>query len=37
MFVFYSNRAGCLKSLVLSLALSAILILLMAWFNGWLG
>lgn len=34
MFVFYSNRAGCLKSLLISVALSAVLLLVLAFLNG---
>ena len=30
MFVFFSNRLGCLGSLLVSLAVSAVLILLLA-------
>lgn len=34
MFVFYSNRAGCLKSILISIALSAALLLILAFLNG---
>ena len=34
MFVFYSNRAGCLRSVLISLALSVVLIVALSWFNG---
>ena len=33
-FLVYSNRAGCLKSVLLSLGLSVLLILALSWFNG---
>lgn len=34
MFAFYSNRVGCLGSIVISLVLSVILFALMALFSG---
>ena len=36
-FVFFSNRFGCLGSIVISLVLSALLMLIMALINGWFG
>jgi hypothetical protein len=35
MFVFYSNRAGCLRSLLISGGVSVVLILVLALLNGW--
>lgn len=34
MFAFYSNRVGCIGSIVISLILSVILFALMAMFSG---
>jgi len=34
MFAFYSNRLGCLGSIVVSIVLSLLLILVMAIFSG---
>ncbi len=34
-FVFYSNRAGCGKSLLISLVLSVIVIVVLSLLNGW--
>jgi len=34
MFAFYSNRVGCLGSIVISLILSVILFAVMAMFSG---
>jgi hypothetical protein len=34
MFAFYSNRVGCLGSIVISLVLSVLLFALMALFSG---
>jgi hypothetical protein len=34
MFAFYSNRVGCLGSIVISLILSVILLAVMAMFSG---